>query len=104
MHRTVGRLFSVIGALLLGACATLPKNTRINYYLTTTDLQFTVVRTVGCSADNHIVVASTVMATPIHRADLTAQQSFDLSSQSSQFADGDVRKGQSEGIEVQASP
>lgn len=91
MHQTTARLFSTIALLLLTGCASLPKNTNINYFLTATDVQFTVVRTVGCTSANHILMASTVTATPIHRADLAAPQSFDLATQKSGFADADVK-------------
>lgn len=91
MHRAAASLLCAITLVSVAGCASLPKDTYETYYLTTTVVKFTVVRTVGCTEGNRMLAESSVIATPENSADLTQPKAFDLHSRHGRFVDSDVK-------------
>jgi hypothetical protein len=77
-------------AVACGGCATLPQGT-VQYYLAKTSVTVKVIRTVGCDANDEVIVANTVSPTFVHEADLGAGHDLPLAKLRSVFADTDVK-------------
>jgi hypothetical protein len=76
--------------LACGGCATLPQGT-VTYYLAKTSVSVKVTRTVGCDANDQVIVANTVSSSTVHEADPHATHHLQLAKLRSVFADTDVK-------------
>jgi len=75
---------------LMSGCAHLPDGT-IGYYLPTSKVSFTVVRTIGCDQAHNLISASAVTPTVVHSADPSARRVIDMSKLRGELSDADVK-------------
>jgi len=81
-------LFLVSGSL--AACAVTP-NIIETYYLPKTEVTFRVIRTVGCDANDHPIVANSATVTPVHLADYNKKRTLEIKRLDGFFANSDIK-------------
>jgi len=90
--RSWGALVAVAAAALVAGCGNIPK-AQVSYYLATTTVSVQVIRSVLCDAANSPVVATTVVPTVTHQADVVKNkvQKLDLNWFRATLSDADVK-------------
>lgn len=65
-------------ALGIASCASTPDVT-VTYFLPKTTVNAKVTRTITCDAESNLILASSTVLTPVHAADISKPQTFDVS-------------------------
>ena len=86
----LNRLLVLLSLLAVGGCSHIP-NADVGYYLTRTDVNVAVVRTVTCDANNHVLVANAATPTVLHSADTSQRKVVPLASMAGVFRDADLK-------------